>query len=74
MKKPTTNIYPGLRSKMAFNNHDVSTIAELLKISNDSVRRRIRGNVEFELTEIKKLMKFYDCSFDDLFKSEQLAS
>lgn len=69
MKKATTNIYPGLRAKMSFYNHDVPDVAKILGMSNDSVRRRLKGNVEFELTEIKKLMKTYNCGFDDLFNS-----
>lgn len=69
MKKSTINIYPGLRAKMSFYGHDISKLAEILKISNDSVRRRLKGNVEFELTEIKELMKMYNCTFDELFNS-----
>lgn len=69
MKKPTTNIYPGLRAKMSFFGHDVPKLAEVLKMSNDSVRRRLKGNVEFELTEIKELMRVYNCTFDELFNS-----
>ncbi len=70
LKKSTINIYPGLRAKMSFYGHDIQKLAETLKISNDSVRRRLKGNVEFELTEIKKLMKEYNCTFDELFNSE----
>ena len=67
MRKTITNIYPGLRAKMSFYNHDIEAMAEILGMSNDSVRRRLKGNVEFELTEIKKLMKIYNCKFEDLF-------
>jgi hypothetical protein len=67
VRKTITNVYPGLRAKMSFYNHDVPEIAKILGMSNDSVRRRLKGNVEFELTEIKKLMKTYRCGFDDLF-------
>ena len=67
MAKPLVNIFPKLRAKMGFNNHSTADLAEVLGISEDSVRRRLRGEVEFELQEIVKLILFYNCTFEDLF-------
>lgn len=70
MAKPLVNIFSKLRAKMAFENHSTTELAEVLEISEDSVRRRLRGEVEFELSEIVKLLKFYNCTFEDLFGDE----
>mgnify|MGYP000783667002 CR=1 FL=1 len=73
MAKTLIVVYPKLEAKRAYNGHTTKTYAEILNISEDSVRRRLRGEVEFELSEITKLMNFYHCTFEDLFgeKSEQ---
>lgn len=71
MAKPLNNIYPKLRSRMAYQNHTTTTLSELLGISDDSIRRRLRGDVEFELTEIVKILEFYNCTFEDLFGEEK---
>ena len=70
MAKPLVIILPKIRAKMAYNGTTTADIARVLEISEDSVRRRLRGEVEFELPEIVKLMKFYKCSFEDLFGNE----
>lgn len=74
MAKQLINIYPKLRSKMAYANHTTKTLSELLEISEDSIRRRLRGEVEFELTEIVTILDFYNCSFEDLFGEEKEAA
>lgn len=72
MAKTLIVVYPRLEAKRAYNGHTVKTYADILEISEDSVRRRLRGEVEFELSEITKLMNFYHCTFEDLFgKTEQ---
>ena len=70
MAKPLEINFPKLRAKMAYNGTTTAELAEVLELSEDSVRRRLRGSVEFELQEIVKLMKFYKCSFEDLFGNE----
>lgn len=67
MAKTLIVIYPELEAKRAYNGHTTKTYAEILNMSEDSVRRRLRGEVEFELSEIKRLMDFYHCSFEELF-------
>jgi DNA-binding XRE family transcriptional regulator len=75
MAKPLTVIYPKLKAKMAYNGHSTETLAKVLEISEDSMRRRLRGEVDFGLAEIIELMKYYHCEFEDLFgkENEQIA-
>lgn len=70
MPKKAKNIFPGLAARMAYNYHDNFKLAQILGISYDSVLRRLSGEIEFELQEIKKLMQVYNASFDDLFGEE----
>ncbi len=68
MAKALKYIYPGLRSRMAYKGEGVEELAAVLGLSNDSIRRRLSGRSDFELTEIKKLIVHYECSFNDLFE------
>jgi transcriptional regulator with XRE-family HTH domain len=45
----------------------VHSISELLGISYDSVYRRVRGEKELTLEELKKICEAYNISVDDLF-------
>jgi hypothetical protein len=67
MARRTANIFPGLAAQMAFRYHDIRMLASILDISYYSVRRRLNGEMEFELGEIKTLMKEYGTSFETLF-------
>ena len=67
MAKPLKIIYPGLRAKMAFAGEDAEQIAKIIGVSDDTTRRRLRGQGYFDLEQIKKLTDHYSCSFDDLF-------
>jgi hypothetical protein len=60
-------IYPLLKGEMAKQGIKISDLVPVLDVSDDSIRRRLRGEVEFDLTEIVKLMKFFKCSFNELF-------
>jgi hypothetical protein len=66
-KQRAMNIFPGLAAQMAYHYHDNFKLAEILGISYDSVLRRLNGTTDFELTEVKMLMKAYNTSFEDLF-------
>lgn len=66
-KQRSLNIYPGLAAQMAYHYHDNRKLAALLGISYDSVLRRLNGSIDFELSEIKRLMETYKVSFDELF-------
>lgn len=74
MAKTLIVVYPELEAKRAYNGHTTKTYAEILDMSEDSVRRRLRGEVEFELSEIKKLMDFYHCTFEELFGATSKAT
>lgn len=67
MRKPKPPIFPGLAAKIAAYGHDDEYIAQYLGHSTDYVRRRKNGIVEFDLPDIKALMKLYNCGFSDLF-------
>jgi hypothetical protein len=60
-------IYPLLKGEMAKQGIKISDLVPVLDVSDDSIRRRLRGEVEFDLTEIVKLMRFFKCSFNELF-------
>lgn len=67
MKKARPPIYPGLAAHMAIKGHDDEYLAVYLGHSVDYFRRRKNGIVEFSLPDIKKLMKLYNCGFNELF-------
>lgn len=67
MAKRLKIIYPGLRAKMAFAGESTEEISKIIGISDDTTRRRLRGQGYFDLEQIKKLTDHYECTFDDLF-------
>lgn len=60
-------IYPKLEAKRAYHGETAHDIAVLLGVSDDSARRRLRGEVEFDLSDIEKLMNHYESTFEELF-------
>lgn len=71
MAKTLVNIYPGLRASMSYNGDDTETLSKLLNISNDTVRRRLRGEREFNIGEILILTHRYGKTFEELFGSQE---
>lgn len=71
MAKTLVNIYPGLRASMSYNGDDTETLSKLLNISNDTVRRRLRGEREFDIGEILILTHRYGKTFEELFGSQE---
>ena len=69
MAKMLQNIYPGLRAEMSRHGDDAETLAKFMNISADSVRRRLRGEVQFDISEAMALMKRYGKSFEELFET-----
>lgn len=67
MAKESINIFPKLRGKMAENNDTVDDLVKCLKISDDSVRRRLKGEKDFELSELIVLANRYQTTIDELF-------
>lgn len=74
MAKTLINIYPGLRAKMSYNAETAAELSQILNISVDSTRRRLRGENYFDLKQIKILTKHYECTFDELFAIEESAA
>lgn len=66
-------IYPKLEAKRAYHGETAHDIAVLLGVSDDSARRRLRGEVEFDLSDIEKLMNHYESTFEDLFGRDTAA-
>jgi hypothetical protein len=60
--------FPLLKGEMAKRGVKICDLAELLEVSEDSIRRRLRGEVEFDLTEVVKIMNFFECKFSELFE------
>ncbi len=69
MAKMLQNIYPGLRAEMSRHGDDAETLAKFMNISADSVRRRLRGEVQFDISEAMALMKRYGKNFEELFEA-----
>lgn len=72
MAKQLKNKFPMLRAKMAEKNDDVMDLSGVLKLSDDSIRRRLKGDKGFELTELKALSARYEMTIDDLFIEEPI--
>ncbi len=67
--EPTTQVslFNAIKSSLPSNVSLVHDIAELLNMSYDSAYRRIRGEKELSLDELKKLSLHYKISIDMLF-------
>lgn len=74
MAKALINIYPGLRASMSFNGDDTETLSRILNISNDTTRRRLRGEREFDVGEIQILTRRYGKTFEELFGNPEKQS
>lgn len=59
--------FPKLAGKIAEKGASHGQVASALGITPSMMSKRMVGEVEFDLSEILKLMIFLDCSFDDLF-------
>lgn len=66
-------IYPKLEAKRAYHGETAHDIAAVLGVSDDSARRRLRGEVEFDLSDIEKLMNHYESTFEELFGRGEIA-
>ena len=71
MPKTSNNIFPKLRGMMAEHKDTISELAEILNISDDTLRRSLKGEREFELRELRKIAARYKTTMDELFMVEQ---
>ena len=74
MAKSLQVTFPLLKGEMAKRGVNVRKLAKILDTSEDSVRRRLRGDIEFDLKEILKILKYFQCKFEDLFGELDKAS
>ena len=67
--EPTTqeSLFNAIKNSLPANISLVHDVSELLGISYDSAYRRIRGEKELSLDELKKLSLYYKISIDTLF-------
>ena len=70
MTKCINVVFPLLKGEMAKRGISVRDLAKVLDTSEDSVRRRLRGEVEFDLKEIIKLLEYFGRTFEQLFGKE----
>ena len=70
MTKCINVVFPLLKGEMAKRGISVRDLAKVLDTSEDSVRRRLRGEVEFDLKEIIKLLEYFERTFEQLFGKE----
>lgn len=62
--------YPELVAEMAKNGHTQATIGKLLGVTHGSISRRLSGEIEWTISEIDELCKFYNKDYYQLFKKE----
>lgn len=70
MPKPLTNVYPKLRANMAEKNDTVRVLSEILSVSNDTVRKSLRGERDFLLPEARTLSQRYGQPIEILFEPD----
>ena len=68
MKKPK---YPEIRVEMARHGDTQSTLAKLLDITVTSISRRLSGEIDWRISEVETLCKYYNKSYDELFKIDK---
>lgn len=74
MARKLVAAFPKLEAKRAYNSETAQDIAEILGTSVDGARRRLRGDVEFDLSDIQKLMIHYNSTFEELFGRDTIAA
>lgn len=62
--------YPELAAEMAKRGDTQKVIGELLNLPSGSITRRLAGEIEWSISEINKICKYYQKSYEELFKEE----
>lgn len=60
--------YPVLKATMKEHKDTIETLSKLLNISDMSVWRRLSGNYEWTISEIRVLCQHYGMVFEELFR------
>ena len=63
-------LYPGLVAEMAKRGDKQKVIAKLLGITSPAISRRFSGEVEWSISEIEKICKYYNKNYYELFTKE----
>ena len=58
--------YPKIHAMIAYHGETKSYIANLLGMTKSQLYKRLRGEVEWKIDELKTLKNHYECGFDDL--------
>lgn len=56
-----------LKAKRAEHGYTQAKVAELLNISTSSYIHKENGDTQFSLDEVKRLLKIFNCQFEDIF-------
>lgn len=59
--------YPGLVGIMASRGETYQTLADVLNTSTSAISRRMNGDVDWSLGEVKAICEFYEKSYYELF-------
>lgn len=68
MRKKHIVKYPELEAEMAKRGDSQKDLADKLQLNAASVSRRLSGEKEWKITEIKKVCEIYNKTFCELFK------
>lgn len=60
-------LFPKLEAKIAEKGFNYTTVGNAHGMGGQAFGRRMRGEIEFDLSEVNWLIEFFDCAFSDLF-------
>lgn len=60
-------LYPNLKFEMARNGDTQLSLAEKMGLNSAIISRRLNGESNFKLPEIKKILNLYNVTFEYLF-------
>lgn len=67
MTKTNNKPYLPLSLVMAEKGKTAKDLSELLELTTDTVEKKLNGEIEWELTEVKKVCNYFDMSAARLF-------
>lgn len=59
--------FPKLEARIAERGLNYTVVGDAHGMGGQAFGRRMRGEIEFDLSEVNWLINFFDCSFSDLF-------
>ncbi len=67
MYKRLKIIYPNLKLKMAERDNNPDDLAKITNTTVQTVRRKLKGDCDFKLNEVKTLADYYKSPIEHLF-------